>query len=121
MKERLSVVETKIGQIQVKLEGVKEKTDSSHKRIDDANTEVNSLRVRTHDHANIIQRHGGILVGIETAVKDFAESAKEQNKKTTENTNKLRDLTTRADMIITLGCVFFSFCGFVGGKLLHWW
>lgn len=110
-----------INRVEITVAGITEKADSAHKRLDEEKAEIDLLRLRTHGHANDIQRHGGIIDGINMSIKNLITSTEAQGVKTDNNTKKLSELTTRADMIIIMGIGFFAFCGFVGSKLLHWW
>ena len=100
IKERVAIVE------QVAANG--------HKRLDSHDNEISALRDARHKHANAIQKqititdiHTGILSGIEGAVKEL--------------TKAVFSFRVMALTAITMGGGFVAFCGFVGGKLLHWW
>lgn len=87
---------------------------SSHKRIDKHDEEIINLRDSRHEHANQIQRqigitdtHTSILSGIEGAVDKLTQA--------------VFGFRIMAMTAIFMGTGFITFCGFVGGKLLHWW
>jgi len=92
---------------------VEEQASNAHKRIDQGNREIESLRDSRHEHSNTIQQqvgviasHTAILTGMEAAVKELTQAV---------FSFKIMALTA-----LYLGGVFIAFCGFVGGKLLHW-
>lgn len=103
-----------INRVEITVAGVTEKADSAHKRLDEEKAEIDLLRKRTHDNANDIHRQGGILAGMETAVKDLITATK-------QNTQAVLTFRIIAITAMFMGTGFISFCGFVGGKLLHWW
>ena len=94
---------------------------SAHKRLDTHDDELKIQRDARHLHANVIQRHTGMLeshsevfVGIKDALKELAGN-------TRQNTSAIFRFEAMAITAIIMGGGFITFCGFVGGKLLHWW
>lgn len=92
---------------------VEEQASSAHKRIDEGYREIESLRDSRHEHSNqihqqmgIITTHTTILTGMESAVKELTQAV---------FSFKIMALTA-----LYMGGAFIAFCGFVGGKLLHW-
>lgn len=100
--------------VEINIASVTEKVDSAHKRLDKEEQEVEKLRTRTHDHANAIQRHVGILAGMENAVKELVSATK-------DNTQAVLTFRIIALTAVTMGTGFIGFCGFIGGKIMHWW
>lgn len=104
----------RLNKLEIKVSGVLEKTDSAHKRLDDHAGEIKSLRDSRHEHAGYIQRHDGIILGIESAVTGL-------NKTVVQNTKSIVELITMARTAIVMGGGFISFVVFAGGKILKWW
>ncbi len=84
-----------------------------------------TLETSRHKHNGQIHTMEGILVGMETMIKDFIKTSEAQAVKTTENTAELRDLRIMGKTFLIMMQWFFVFCGAVGAvggsKLFGWW
>lgn len=100
---------------------VEEKAASAHKRIDTNDKEILSLRESRHAHANEIQRHTGILDGMEKAITNLIKATEAQAQKISDNTKVLSDFRVMAATAILMGGGFIGFVVFVGGNILKWW
>ncbi len=107
MKNRIEKIEDNLSDIRIANATITERVDAHSKLLE-------FLEESRHKHSGRIHVVEGILVGMETAVNKLTKS-------TDNNTALLRDFKIMAITAVFMGGGFITFCGFVGGKLLHWW
>ncbi len=95
--------------------------NSAHKRIDQDQLEIDSLRTSRHKHNGMIHNHQGILSGIEKSITLLIATAKEANNATKANTEALVQFKYIALTIASMGVGLISFSVFVGGKIIKLW
>ncbi len=107
MKERIDKIEDKQSTATIDIAVITERVDKHDGLLD-------FLEKSRHKDSGRVHVVEGILAGIDTSVNKLITS-------TDKNTKSVDAFKIMAMTAIVMGSAFITFCGFIGGKLLHWW
>ena len=61
----------RVTNVEVTMAAVTEKATAAHRRLDEHNRDILSLRDSRHEHSNMLQNHNGIISGMAKSVGDL--------------------------------------------------